>query len=230
MKKRLLGLFGSLFLAGLILAAQRTYLCVNRLVQAKQRAQLETLRTHEMLAATADQLRAARIRLGEVWAGELCENKDSVDTPDQISGPSVPNPTEQRRIHKELPLGNGEVRVAIELHECNPGSDACTSGGSLQLFRAEGDQILTGSLSLFQDDGKSVYEFNWDNTIWQEEEKIVTLKGAVGDEAPPERDAIYALIRKLYGYDGTPITNPELLTKELIVGILCKALHDRMSM
>jgi len=225
LKKRL---FGLLVLIGLLFAAQQAFYFMHRILEAKNQAESSSRLVVELLNKTQDQLKVAQIRNGDLWAGELPQQDDVVENAAQSQPQPVHDLTSQRRIHRTLQLDEGSMQSEIELHECNPGNKSCKSGGTLELRSAQGSLIMTGTVTLFQERGKSAYEFRWANSELSENEKILMITRIVGDRGPNEKLDLFHAVSKLYGFEAmTEADGEECLTHDLIIDILRKSLNDR---
>lgn len=175
-----------------------------------------------------NQLAAALERTGELWIGEIHPPLQSAERAGETD-PVAMNPTiQQSRIAGQIALlPDGTLFGEIELHECNPASRICTSGGSLALRDSTGRTLCTTPLSLLSA-GQNQYELRWTAVTdrWGEDRKIRLLRSASADASLLTTRDLEVMLSQLYSTSGKD-ESPEG-KKKLIASILAKALKDRL--
>ena len=216
-------------LAGLaiLLGAQRTYLYVHSIVHEQEVAD-QNAKYYAQVLEIYRQDNMLRTKEGRLWLGDLqpageATNAEAV----QVDTQSPTKITSPRQVVRVLPVSTDNMRVEFECHECTPGSQLCTTGGTLKLLDSQGNMILSGSLSLFN--GTSTYQLDWLQPSMDEQEKLAMLKQIVAGQAALDQQDYYSILRKLYGFDQLSAGDEiEQLGNNLWMGILNKALNDRI--
>jgi hypothetical protein len=101
--------------------------------QAKARREALHLATLEQDLQELQRVEQARVASGDVWVEELHARLPAETGAQAPSSPNVNSLLHQRRLARLMHFPGSELTVNTELHECNPGSEVCTTGGSIQV-------------------------------------------------------------------------------------------------
>ena len=218
-----------LVILGVLLATQQAVRFQQEANGRQQQLALTAARLEDQLEISQQQLHAVRRRAGLLWDGTLHE-------PLQDTTASMPvNPDmlmSQERIVSSVPLNpEGTLTAQIDLHECNPGSQICTSGGMIELTNARGAVFCSIELNILSVDAGR-YEFSWTTEAdgWTEAEKIDTIASLAGPDTKCDRETFQELLASLYqtGNADSPEFNQQ--RKRLVQVVLRQALNDRFGL
>lgn len=153
-------LFFLLALLSVLLIGQRLF------AQFTEKSKSEAYAKHiEQIIEDRESQRQQLIDNGSLWTGSLHEKSDIIGDAFGKS-PSSMMLEGQRRISVDsVPLGrDSQYQLTMELHECNPGSDTCSSGGSFRLTTSDGEPLFSGEIGvlLIDPEQPSYYSLQWD--------------------------------------------------------------------
>lgn len=172
-------------------------------------------------------------------SGELHDNAG--DLPDDVHGPSRGRERQRtvRSIAGRIDLEQESLSALFELHECDPGSPLCSTGGTITVF--SGDQrVCVISVGILQpsEDGapRSDYQVAWDPRDevppLTDSERVEMLRRLAGGSELPDRTAWHRLLREAYGSDPQPESSAvpsELIAQKLVRAILMAIVGSRTS-
>jgi hypothetical protein len=150
---------------------------------------------------------------GRLWTGAL-HAPVSADRPAELAPGST---TSQKHIAGQVDLGiePGQWSARMELHECDPGSSLCSSGGTILLFN-QGRVICTITTKLLQSQsGPSADGFRAEWAGDWAGGRLQLLRMLGGNGAAPTREEFQQLLRAAYG----GVEPREALCASLIRGV-----------
>jgi hypothetical protein len=165
---------------------------------------------------------------GTVWRGVLkVEPPSLVDIPLPIA--AAQSLLLSQRIAGRLVSSNKDVTVEYDMHECHPGSQLCSTGGTIYIRKA--DRLLASiSLSLLQSDGtgglRSSFHVHWLDRSLDQEAKIGLFKYLASSSTALPTAPLGELLRSKYLVTGAStaatVTNEldESLLRTVLNGIL----------
>ena len=156
--------------------------------------------TLERQANESVRIEREQIDKGRVWVGELHESLDGPPGPPTSAIPDRAS----RRLFGLTQFEDCELSVTLELHECDPGSRSCTSGGNIDVNH--GDRIVCSiSVGLLQvtDAGRSSnYRVNWHSDEagrpLENDAKLRILRQLAGGRLASNRAAFHGLMQSAY--------------------------------
>lgn len=171
----------------------------------------------------SERLQLALLQSGRMWAGQLHAHSES--SPQHVPS-RVVEPTLRRRIFGQIRLNESKppIIAELEMHECDPGSQACTTGGNITLL--DGDRVLCRiTVGLLKTQGEpSEYQVHWPIDRLDAEENHALMKRLSGEAPPPDRDTFHRLMQAAYA--GTSNNSREAATshKVAIVRAILRAI------
>lgn len=141
-----------------------------------------------------------------------------------------------RRINGTIDFEQESLSVNLDLHECQPGSSLCATGGTMTVFA--GDQPLCViSVGILQPPSDGLppnhYRVEWhareDGFSFADADRISTLNRLAGTAAILDRSGFLQLLRAGYA-DGSPedsASTEESLEKRLIRAICTAIVRSR---
>jgi hypothetical protein len=192
---------------------------------------LNSQRQAEELAAIEGGKEQRLIREGTVWLGDLdlpaTSQQDSLRQKPRISA----SPQLYQRIWGWIPSRNSSVTAQYDMHECNPGSPTCTTGGTISI-ESSNRAICTISLNLLQPDAsghlRSTFRVNWWDTSLSQGEKFEIFQELAGPAVVADAATLGQLLRSTYR-DGSAapaldkasrVASHEGLLRFILLGIL----------
>jgi hypothetical protein len=179
----------------------------RQLAQSAANSQSQAYAEHiDQIIAESETLRQQRLDRGALWLGGLHEkvlSKNDAPPP----SPSTMTLAGQRRIAIEsVPVGSDrQYLLAMEIHECNPGLDACSSGGSIRLTTAAGEPLFSCEMGILLTDPTkpSYYSLLWDEAAESltHEERQHLLEEIAGEHEQPSAAAFFENLQLAYLYD-----------------------------
>jgi hypothetical protein len=160
----------------------------------------------DQIVHQSETLRQERLDKGTLWLGQLHDENVAPNDPIAPS-PSSMTLEGQRRISIEsIPLGKGSrYHLAMEIHECNPGSEACSSGGTIRLSTASGEPLFTCELGMLLAGAakQSYYSLLWDEAAesMTVDERQQLLNELAGDKGLPVAATFLENLQVAYRYD-----------------------------
>ena len=215
-------------LVTLVLAQQ---LLARRMFQASELQQARDRSHFERIATTAELAEREQLRRDELWIGRLYDDTEQ-SVPNDLERPEFRPPPGAHRIAGRIDFEEESLAVNLELHECQPGSSLCATGGTLTVFN--GDRPLCViSVGILQapSDGiaQSHYRVSWqphaDGISITNPERIHAMHQLAGKTAIPDRSRFFQLLRAGYADESRQNSAPleESLEKQLIRAI-CRAI------
>lgn len=185
-------LWGVFFVLLAALGMQWQYVeCAQRAMEDEQKQHLRRL------TARNEQHRKEQIARGVLWEGSLHDaefkaqhagvDSTAVVARDHLFAENIPFELDEQYL------------ISGEIHQCQPGSDSCASGGVLRLTTSDGDAVFDCQVGLFQGSGvrPSFYALLWGaEAPASESEKQSLLAAISADTAHPDaalfRDSLTA--------------------------------------
>ncbi len=188
----------------------------------------EFVATLERQANEAVHIERERIGKGRVWVGELHE---SLDGPLDPTTSAIPD-CASRRLSGLTQFEDCELSVTLELHECDPGSRSCASGGNIEVNH-DGRIVCSISVGLLQvtDAGRSSnYRINWhaDETgrPLENDAKLRILRRLAGGRLASNRAAFRGLMQSAYRNAQRGNVNDDAKLRRTIVCTIFNAIID----
>lgn len=150
-------------------------------------------------------LRLERVETGALWRGALHEDVAASDNAAAEASMST-SLAGQRRISVDaVPVGSDHpYHVAMDIHECHPGSDACSSGGSIRLMTAAGTTVFSCELGMLLPEParQSYYSLLWNpaGPSMTTQERLQLLKGFVAGGGRPDASTFFDNLQFAYRY------------------------------
>lgn len=179
----------------------------RQIAEIAAKAESEAYAQHiDQIIQDSETLRQQRIENGALWLGTLHEKIATNNDAPPLS-PSSTTLEGQRRISIDsVPLaGDSRYHLAMEIHECHPGSDACSSGGSIRLTTAKGEPLFSCELGMLLTGPtkQSYYSLLWDEAAESltAEERHQLLKSIAGENSQPNAASFLENLRVAYGFN-----------------------------
>lgn len=165
------------------------------------KSQLAAQQTHLVSSRQQDvRITNELIESGRLWIGQLHEHSEAAI---QNTANNTRNTMQRRLVLGRLKLTESTPRLTanLEMHECDPSSQTCATGGSITLLDDE-RLMCRISISLLQPQGQpSRFEVAWLGNEHDADSKLALVKRLCGDGPPPDRDTFRRLLQAAYSED-----------------------------
>lgn len=182
-------------LLGMLAGTQQFFFWSRRLAAESLLAAQQThlARVRQENERTASEL----IESGRLWTGPLHGHSEAAL---QDTTNNTRDTTQRRLALGRLKLEESTPRFTanLEIHECDPHSQTCATGGSITLLDNE-RLVCRISISLLQSQGQpSNFEVAWASNEHEAGTKLALVKRLCGDGPLPDRDTFQRLLQAAY--------------------------------
>jgi hypothetical protein len=198
----------------------------------RQAQHQQTLASHQNDSQSVEK---ARVELGEVWTGELHPPLDILPIEaTSPSGGSDSHVLNQRRIASSLKLSGLGFTLNTELHECDPGADVCSTGGSIQVFLGS-HFVCAVSVGLLRlpvpGVPSSQYRIEWQDHVdgrpLSPQEKLDIVQKLARGARPASADEFQRLMEIAYAHSGNnPSGDEQQENLRTLVATIFSAIAD----
>ena len=194
-----------LWLALLILSI--SFVAQYQFTHSNAKSQAQAYSQHiEKIELESEVLRQERLDSGALWLGVLHESIPTARTILPKSKSSVVSSHRRRIAIESVPVGSeGQYRVTFEIHECNPGLDTCSSGGSFRVTTAAGERLFRCEMGMLLTDPnkQSHYSLLWDEgaELLTRKERLHLLNEIAGGADQPSAATFLDNLKQAYCYN-----------------------------
>ena len=173
----------------------------------------------------AERLESERIQSGELWVGQLYPEDDLQTESTHVSSSNL---LSTERVFGATHFEQLGLSVTTELHQCQPGSSTCGSGGTIEVS-LNGQTVCVMSLGILQSastENSSHYRVDWNpdrqGRYQSEDEKLRLLEQVAAGGLPSSQNSFHRLMRSAYGFD--PVVESDDEVRRKLVSTIFRAI------